>query len=86
MAKDKAPFGKSLPFWSLDGSQSHGNTMSMAAYWLTSLSQVVGYYGADLNRHLCIKKLYILKMAKGKTPFEYWEITAFLVPRWHYKL
>ncbi len=32
MAKDKAPFGKSLPFWSLNGRNSHGNTMSKAAF------------------------------------------------------
>jgi hypothetical protein len=54
MAKDKAPFGKSLPFWSLDGSHSHGNPLSMAAYWPTSLAQLAVNNGAVLNRHLCI--------------------------------
>jgi hypothetical protein len=49
--------------------------MSMAAYWPTSLSQAAGN-NEIVNRHLCIKKLYSLKMANGKTPFEYREITA----------
>jgi hypothetical protein len=41
MAKDRAPFGKSLLFWSLDGSQSHGNTMSMAAYRFLRLREIM---------------------------------------------
>jgi hypothetical protein len=81
MAKDKAPFGKSLLFWSLDGSQSHGNTMSMAAYWLTSLSQMVGYYGADLNRHLCIKSYIHLKWLKVRPLLNTGKSLPILVPR-----
>ncbi len=54
MAKEKAPFGKSLLFWSLDGRNSHGNTMSMSAYWVTSLSQAAGN-NEIVNRHLCIE-------------------------------